>query len=111
MCKLVSASLPFEGDTHDRPFSIKDLLQLFCVELCVERRPPNQMSPFDREALCAQTQRADPNKASYFVPCMAAIACSAGLKAALARLEWSSPILVACATKSAYADLAYSDWI
>jgi hypothetical protein len=58
-----------------------------------------------------QTQRADPNKAYHFVPCMAAIACSAGLKAALARLEWSSPILVACATKSAYADLAYSDWI
>jgi hypothetical protein len=39
-----------------------------------------------------QTQRADPNNAYYFVPCMAAIACSAGLKAALARLEWSSPI-------------------
>jgi hypothetical protein len=53
-----------------------------------------------------QTQRADPNKAYHFVPWMAAIACSAGLKAALARLEWSSPILAACATKSAYADLA-----
>jgi hypothetical protein len=81
----------------------------------LRRLLPSQMSPFDREALCAPTQRADPSKASYFVPCMvpcmAAIACSAGLKAALARLEWSSPILVACATKSAYAVLAYSDWI
>jgi integrase len=64
------------------------------------------MSPFNREALCAETQRADPNRAYYFVPCMAAIACSAGLMAALARLEWSSPILVACATKAAYDVLA-----
>jgi hypothetical protein len=39
-----------------------------------------------------QTQRADPNNAYYFVPCMAAIICSAGLTAALARLEWGSPI-------------------
>src|SRR5690348_6043408 len=73
------------------------------------------MSPFDWEGVCAKTQREDPNKASHCVPCMvpctAAIACSAGLKAALARLEWSSPILVACATKSAYDVLAYSDWI
>ena len=42
--------------------------------------------------------------------CMLAIASSAGLKTALARLEWSSPILAACATKAAYAVLAYSDW-
>ena len=71
MCKLVSASLPFEGDTHDRPFSIKDLLQLFCVE----RRHPNQMCPFDWEGVCVQTQRAEPNKAYDFLLCMAAIAC------------------------------------
>jgi hypothetical protein len=51
------------------------------------------------------------NKAYYFVPCMAANGSSTGLKAALARLEWSSPNLVACATKSAYAVLAYSVWI
>src|SRR6202047_2191821 len=36
-------------------FSIKDLLQLFCVE----RLLPDQTRPFDRDALCAQTQRAD----------------------------------------------------
>ena len=84
----------------------KRVLQLFCVE----RLLPDQMSPFDRDALCAQTQRRS-NEAYYFVPCMLAIASSAGLKAALARLEWSSPILVACATKAAYAILAYSDWI
>jgi hypothetical protein len=58
-----------------------------------------------------RSARADPNKAYNFVPCMLAIARSIGLKPALARLEWSSPILAACATKAAYDVLAYSDWI
>ena len=59
----------------------------------------------------SRADRAKPIASYCFMPCMAAIACSAGLKAALARLEWSSPILVACATKAAYDVLAYSDWI
>jgi hypothetical protein len=49
----------------------KRVLQLFCVE----RLLPDQMSPFDRDALCAQTQRADRMK-----PITSCLAC------------WRSPV-------------------
>jgi hypothetical protein len=42
---------------------------------CVERLVPDQMSPFDRDALCAQTQRADRMK-----PITSCLAC------------WRSPV-------------------
>jgi hypothetical protein len=50
--------------------------------------PILQARPFDREALWAQTQRADRmKKACYFVPSKLANGSSTGLKAALARSE------------------------